>query len=292
MSKAFIVGFGDIGHRLAALYRNRGVAVSALTRRLEQVGTTRLGVELLFGDLDRPETLTGLPTAGALLCYFAPPPPSGETDPRVGHLLRAIETGLPQRVVYISTSGVYGDRQGAWVDESTPPAPDTGRARRRLDAERQWQAWGTAHDVPIAILRVGGIYGPGRLPVARLRRGEPTLREAECGFTNRIHADDLVTTLVAAGERGQGVYNVSDDEPGTMSGYFKAVARRLGLPPPPEIPMETARRELSAAMLSYLLESRRMDSRRLREELGVVLRYPNLAAGLAAIDPTTERQRS
>lgn len=291
MDRIFIIGFGDLGHRVAALYRNRGAPVSGLTRHSEKGGREVDGAVGVFGDLDRPETLDGLPIAGTLLYYFAPPPPRGDTDPRMAAFLAAADKAPPRRVVYVSTSGVYGDRGGEWVDETAEPRPATDRARRRLDAERRLRAWGRAHDVPVVILRVGGIYGPGRLPVERLEKGLPTLREADCGYTNRIHIDDLATICIAAAERGRpdAIYNVSDGHPGTMTGYFKAVATRLGLPAPPEVPLAEADARLSPAMRSYLTESRRLDNHRLLDELGVVLHYPDLEAGLAAIDPDSER---
>jgi nucleoside-diphosphate-sugar epimerase len=131
---------------------------------------------------------------------------------------------------------------------------------------------------------VAGIYGPGKLPLARLRRGEPTVRESEAPYTNRIHIDDLVRVCLAALARGGDgeVYNVSDGVPGNMTDYFNQVADWAGLPRPPQIPLAEATDRLSAGMLSYLQESRRLDSGKLRRELGVALRYPDLASGLAA----------
>ncbi|WP_092998797.1 SDR family oxidoreductase [Thiohalomonas denitrificans] len=293
MDRVFIIGFGDIGRRVAAQYRNPDTIVTGLTRHPELAGSTPEEVRMVYGDLDRPATLEGLPTAGALVYYFAPPPAEGISDPRMAVFLEAASHAPPVRVVYISTSGVYGDRAGAWVDETAEPRPETDRARRRLDAEERLRDWGRQQQVPVVILRVGGIYGPGRLPVARLRKGLPVLRESECGATSRIHVEDLVAACRAAAECGQAdrIYNVSDDHPGTMTGYFKAVAARLGLPAPPEISMAEAEGRLSEAMLSYLTESRRLDNHRLIEELGVRLRYPDLESGLATIDPARESIR-
>ena len=291
MDRVFIVGFGDVGRRVAALYRTSSPVVSGLTRHPELAGENQEGVHLVLGDLDRPATLTGLPTTGSLVYYFAPPPSKGDTDPRMAAFLEAAcSQAPPKRVVYISTSGVYGDCAGAWVDESTEPHPETDRARRRLDAENRLRSWGQQRQIPVVILRVGGIYGPGRLPVKRLSKGLPALRESECGYTSRIHVEDLVRACFAAAERGRPatIYNVSDGHPGTMTGYFKAVAARLGLPAPAELSMVEAEERLSAAMLSYLTESRRLVNRRLLEELGISLRYPSLENGLAAIDPDRE----
>jgi len=279
----FIIGCGDIGLRVARLWQARGGTVQALARSDEAAARlVSAGVLPVRGDLDEPASLLSLPLDGATVYYFAPPPGQGDGDARMRAFVAAGRR--PARVVYISTSGVYGNRAGAWVDEDTLPAPATDRARRRLDAETVLRAWGRKSGVKVNILRVGGIYGPGRWPLERLRAGTPVLREEECGYTNRIHADDLAAICVAAAERGgdDRIYNVSDGSNGTMTQYFYAVADRFGLPRPPALPMAEAMQQLSPAMLSYLTESRRMDNRRLLNELEVTLRYPDLAAGLAA----------
>lgn len=284
MNLIFIIGCGDIGLRVARLWQARGIAVQALARSAESAARlSAAGITPVTGDLDDSISLATLPINGATVYYFAPPPGQGETDPRMRAFVAA---GLrPARVVYISTSGVYGDRDGAWVDEDTPPAPATDRARRRLDAETVLRTWGRETGVRVNILRVGGIYGPGRWPLERLRAGTPVLHEEECGYTNRIHADDLAAICVAAAERGGAdrIYNVSDGSNGTMTQYFYAVADRFGLPRPPALTLAQAMQQLSPAMLSYLTESRRMDNRRLLSELGVTLRYPDLASGLKEV---------
>ena len=283
-----ILGCGDIGRRVTALYRAHGRAVHGLVHSdTSAARLAALGATALQGNLDQPDTLPILPTLNATLFYFAPPPSHGENDPRLEQVLQRIPAAtLPRKVIYISTSGVYGDRQGGWVTEDTPPQPTTARSQRRLAAEHALLAWGTQHAVPVVILRVGGIYGPGRWPLARLRRGEPILRAEDCPYTNRIHADDLATVCVAAAERGQAgaIYNVSDGQPSTMAEYFTRVAERFGLPTPPQVDLATARAVLSREMMSYLDESRRMDNRKMLRELGVTLRYPDLRAGLTATE--------
>jgi nucleoside-diphosphate-sugar epimerase len=247
-----------------------------------------LGITPHPGDLDEPATLGGLPVAAATLYYFAPPPPRGVVDSRMHNLVAALDamTG-PRKVIYISTSGVYGDRGGGWVSEETPLNPQADRARRRVDAELTLRQWCETHSVPLTILRVAGIYGPDKLPLKRLREGTPVLREAECGYTNRIHVEDLVSICVAAAEgEGGAIYNVSDGHPGTMSGYFFAVADALGMPRPPVVTMEEAKRVLTPAMLSYLTESRRLDNGKLLTELKITLKYPTLADGLRTIVET------
>ncbi len=192
---------------------------------------------------------------------------------------------LPQRLVYISTTGVYGDCGGAWITETQPVNPGTPRGKRRLAAENVLQAWSAQTGVPVVILRVPGIYGPGRLPVERIRKALPVLREADAPYSNRIHADDLARVCDAAMRRGTpgAVYNVADNQPTTMSHYFNRSADTLGLPRPPAVSMSEAREQLTAAMLSFIEESRRIDNRKMREELGVVLLYPDLESGLAAL---------
>lgn len=287
MSDIFIVGCGDIGSLLAINWRDRGTRVTALARS-EATGRRLqgLGLKTVHGDLDDTTTLHDLPTGNTILYYLAPPPPQGDRDHRMHHLLDALATGaLPKRIVYISTSGVYGDTGGEWVTEESPANPQSARANRRLDAEGALRAFGRRHGVEVIILRVSGIYGPDRLPVERLQKGLPVLNEAECGYTNRIHAEDLITILVAAAEKGRGdnVYNVSDGNPGNMTQYFYAVAEALGLPLPPSLPMAEAHKQLSEAMLSYLCESRRMDNSKLLREFGITLRYPDLESGLREI---------
>jgi len=168
------------------------------------------------------------------------------------------------------------------VTEDRPPNPQVDRARRRLAAETALRRWSATSGVPSVILRVPGIYGPQRLPVERLRAGEPVLREEQSPFSNRIHADDLARVCVAAARsrRPSAVYNVSDGHPTSMTDFFHCVADRLGIPRPPAITLEEARRRLGGGMLSYLAESRRIDNRRMLAELGVELRYPDLDAGL------------
>lgn len=280
-----IVGCGDVGSRVAQACLQRGDTVSGWVRSDESVIRLReRRIPTLKVDLDQP--VLGLPSlAGESLYYFAPPPPQGREDTRVAHLLSQIgEAGQPRRVVYLSTTGVYGDCGGEWVDESRPPAPTVDRAWRRLDAENRWRAWSRESGGELVILRVAGIYGPGKLPLERLRSGRPMVAEADAPITNHIHTLDLVEICLAAMSRGASgeVFNVCDGHPGSMTGYFNAVADFLGLPRPPTISLEAAQRQLTPGMLSYLGESRRLSNRKLIEELGIELRYPTLAEGLSA----------
>ena len=240
----------------------------------------------MAGDLDRPETLDRLPGLAQDVVHFAPPPGVGTRDTRTANLIRAFAKGgsLPQRMVYISTSGIYGDCGGALVEETRQARPSSDRARRRLDAERQLRSWGVETAVPVSILRVPGIYAAGRLPLARLKAGTPALAAEQDPYTNHIHADDLVRTVIAAFSRGRGgrAYNASDDSWMKMGDYFDLVADQFGLPHPPRISRETAEREIPESMLSFMRESRRLANWRLKKELRVKLRYPSVVHGVTA----------
>jgi nucleoside-diphosphate-sugar epimerase len=279
-----IIGCGRIGQRLAHRCLQRGEAVTGVVRSAASaVALKAQGIEPLPLDLDR-EPLPHLPSRNRNLFYLAPPPERGSRDPRPGRVLQALDRdGLPARVVYISTTGVYGDCGGDWIDETRPAHPAADRARRRLDAERQLQAWAEKTGTELTILRVAGIYGPERLPLERIRKGLPVVEAQQAPFTNRIHEDDLVQVCLAAMDRpvaGE-TFNVSDGRPGTMAEYFDAVAERAGLPLPPKISMREAAARLSPGMLSYMRESRRLKNDKMLRLLGVKLRYPTLAEGLA-----------
>ncbi len=281
-----IVGCGDVGKRVAKLARAAGKQVSATFRLPEQAAMLEeFGILPVAADLDQPGPIAGLPTRGATVFYFVPPPGGGEIDTRVRVFCGSIEPGEePDRIIYISTSGVYGNTGADWVTEETPVRPQTARARRRLDAETLLRGWGRAHGVAVIVLRVTGIYGPGRFPLDRLRAGQPVLREEEAPYTNRIHADDLAQVCLAAAERGDdgNLFNVSDGHPGTMTEYFNAVADAFDLPRPPQIGMTEAQGAMTPLMLSYLSESRRLDNRRMLDKLGVRLQFPTLIDGLRA----------
>lgn len=285
MEQVFIVGCGYVGKRIAALCRERGDAVAALCRKEESCRELAgLGITPVPGDLDHPRTLR-LPTAGGVVFYCAPPPGGGITEPRVQAFCDSIAPGSePARLVYLSTTGVYGDCGGGIVTEETPVNPETTRAKRRIHAERTLTAWGEERGVAVVILRVPGIYGPGRLPIPQLQGGQPVLLSEEAPYSNRIHVDDLAAVCLAAVERGGAgeLFNVGDGQCGTMTDYFNAVADAAGLPRPPQVTMDEARRVMHPLMLSYFSESRRVDVEKMRRVLGVALRYPTLEEGLRA----------
>lgn len=279
MSDVFIAGCGDIGLRIAATRHARGLRVTGLVSRRESTARLQAADVLpVVADLDAQ--VPALPDLrDATVFYLAPPARQGDDDARVRNFLQALCS--TRVLVYLSTSAVYGDCRGAWVDETAVVNPGSARGRRRAAAEAHALAWGQAQGVPVKILRVPGIYGPGRLPVERLQRGLPVLHEADSPWTNRIHADDLAQAAVLIAEHGEpaAIYNISDGHPTTMSDYFNRCADLLGLPRPPQVSLAEARARLTPEMMSFLEESKRLDTRRLRA-LGWAPRYPTLAEGL------------
>lgn len=273
MKRLLIAGPGDIARR----------ALPLLESAFETFVLSRAGGQ----DLDRPETLAGLPPVEAIL-HSVPPPNAGFEDTRTANLLNALERGaiLPTRMVYIGTSGVYGDCGGALVDETRAIRPQSGRAKRRADAERRLTSWCAERRIALVILRAPGIYAADRLPLARLRAGTPVLRDAEDVFTNHIHAEDLAGICVRAlqDDAPAGLYNASDDTQMKMGGWFDLLADRFGLPRPPRIARADSDGRIPAELLSFMAESRRLDNTRLKRVLGVRLRYPTVHDGLLNAD--------
>ena len=286
MKRLLIVGCGDIALRaLPQLVRH--YQVFGLVRSDEQAGRiAALGAAPLAGDLDHPATLLAAAEVADFVLHLAPPGDSGDSDQRSSNLIGALELRPPERLVYISTSGVYGDCGGAWVDEDRPLSPQTQRGTRRADAERALFAWGKQRGVAVIVLRVPGIYAAERLPLAQLRRGAPVLRPEDDVYTNHIHADDLAAVCVTALERGAAgrVFNASDDSEMKMGDYFDLVADRAGLPRPPRITRAAAEAgAISEGLLSFMRESRRLVNARMKAELGVRLRYPSVREGVPQV---------
>ena len=285
MENLLIIGCGDIARRaLPELLRRYRVAALVRSREPALVAS---GVELIEGDLDDSASLASLAGRAERIAHLAPPAGSGSIDSRTRKLLAALAPRgrgamLPQRFVYLSTSGVYGDCASEWVEETRPPEPQTDRARRRLDAERALGEWGERNKVEIVILRVPGIYASDRLPLDRLIRGTPALAVEEDVYTNHIHADDLAAIVAAALEvkQASGIYNASDDSPMKMGDFFDLIADRTGLGRPPRVSRAEAVRRIPKEMLSFMCESRRLVNRRMKAELGVRLRYPTVADGV------------
>ena len=283
-ARLLVVGCGDIGLRVAARLRGR-VRLLALTSSPARAPLLRAhGVTPLAGNLDRAQTLARLAGLGTRVLHLAPPPTrpdDGVNDPRTAALVRALaRRGLPDALVYVSTSGVYGDCGGERVRETRPVRPQTPRAQRRVAAERSVR-WLGRQGVRASILRVPGIYAADRAggtPRARLERGTPVLQAAHDVHTNHIHADDLARACIAALWRGrpQRVLNISDDSQLRMGDYFDLAADHYGLPRPARITREQAEQQLPAQSLSFMRESRRLDNTRLKRELRLRLRYPDV----------------
>lgn len=286
MKRLLIIGCGDIGRRVGKLAKEQDVETFGLVRSEASAQAARAaGVTPLIADLMDPDSLSGLPAGGAHILYAAPPPGGGLTDPKVEHFCQALPPDAPPaKIVYLSTSGVYGDCGDREVDEQTPVNPQTSRAKRRVDAENRLRDYSDRYGVPLVILRVTGIYGPFRFALHRILEKHPLLREEEAPCTNRIHADDLARVCLAALTKGAGgdIYNVCDGQKSTMTHYFNAVADAFGLERPPQISMNEAEQVMNPLMLSYFRESRRMNNRRMLDLLGAPLRYPTLEEGLKA----------
>ena len=283
-----IVGCGDVGLRVARLVVGRW-RVLALTSSPARVAAFRAaGIVPLLGDLDRPATLARLADLADVVLHLAPPAPAGDADRRTAHLLAALARSVRvRRVVYGSTSGVYGDCAGARVDETRTLAPSTARARRRADAEARVRVFGRSSGVAVTILRIPGIYALDRKggdPRERLAHGSPVLAAGDDVYTSHIHADDLARACVAALLRGgrQRVLNVADDSALLMGDYFDLVADRFALARPQRVTRSEAAALLSPTQLSFLGESRRLVNTRMKRELRVALRYPTVADGIHA----------
>jgi nucleoside-diphosphate-sugar epimerase len=283
-----IVGCGDIGQRVLRLLHPRWRVLSLTSSPARVPALRALGAVPLLGNLDEPATLGRLGGLADAVLHLAPPPGHGAGDPRTYALLRALARGgRVQRLVYASTSGVYGDCGGERFDETRVVSATTDRARRRVDAEAQLRWFGRRTGARVTLLRIPGIYAadrPGGHPRERLARGTPVLTAQDDVYTNHIHADDLARACVAALHRGlpQRVLHASDDSDLKMGDYFDLAADLCGLPRPRRITRTEAAQQLSPMLLSFMSESRRLDNRRLKRELRLRLRYPTVREGLVA----------
>ena len=290
--RVLIVGCGDVGQRAArVLGGGSRVRLLALTSSPDNAALLRAqGITPLRGDLDRPDSLQRLAGLATRVLHLAPPPSEGQADWRRDTRTQALvqvlaRRALPVSLVYGSTTGVYGDCEGRWVDECAPTNPMTPRAWRRVDAEASVHWLGRAMGVRTSVLRIPGIYAPDRpggTPQDRLRRGTPVLRAEDDVYTNHIHADDLARACVLALWRGrpQRNLNVVDDTQLKMGDYFDLAADLYQLPRPPRVARASAGDQLPLVLLSFMSESRRLHNWRLKDELRLRLRYPTVAEGL------------
>ncbi|KAB0671414.1 SDR family oxidoreductase [Oryzomonas sagensis] len=288
MKKLFIAGCGYIGRRVARLARDAGYGTTCLVRSAEHgEALERSGFGTLVATLDDPAGIPALEAAaGGVVLYCVPPPGGGLFDTRARHFCAAMTavSPPPAMIVYLGATSVYSETRGGVVTEDSPVIPASAMGKRRLDAEATFREFGAAHGTAVVILRVSGIYGPGRLPLMQISQGQPLLREEESGPSNRIHADDLAQVCLAAVEKGENgaIFNISDGHPASMTSYFNAAADALGMPRQPQVTLDEARQAMSPLMFSYVSESRVVDNSRMLEKLGVRLRYPTMAQGLAA----------
>lgn len=290
--RVLVVGCGDVGLRAArALGAGKRVRLLALTSSAERTAELRArGITPMLGDLDHPASLGRLAGVATRVMHLAPPPSEGlsdwRRDPRTLALARALlRRSPPLSLVYGSTTGVYGDCQGAWVDESRPARPQTPRAWRRVDAESSVRWLGRVAGTRTSVLRIPGIYAPDRpggTPRERLLRGTPVLRAEDDVYTNHIHADDLARACVLALWRGrpQRHINVVDDTEMRMGDYCDLAADLYGLPRPPRLARDAATEQLPLSLLSFMGESRRLRNRRMKVELRLRLRHATVAEGL------------
>lgn len=280
-ARLLLIGCGDVGMRLLPLLCPR-FRVFALTRDPERAAAIRAaGAIPIVADLDQPASLARLRGLASHVVHMAPPRPEGALDVRTRSVTAILPAGA--HLVYVSTTGVYGDCGGALIDETRTVAPKSARAARRVDAERVLRAWARRTGGSAAILRVPGIYARERLPLKRLREGTPALREEDDVYTNHIQADDLARIIALALFRARPgrVYHASDATRLKMADYFDVVADAAQLPRPPRLARADLRAAVSPMLLSYMSESRRLDNTRMRRELGVRLRYPDVQHALA-----------
>ena len=288
--RILIIGCGDVGLRVARVLPgpNRVMALTSSNGRVAELRGQN--ITPLLGNLDQASTLRRLAGVATHVVHLAPPPnedPHAKTDPRTAALLRVLRLRTPPLcVVYGSTTGVYGDCQSAWVDETRRVKPATPRAYRRVYAEAQLRWFGRNAHVAVHVLRIPGIYAPDReggTPRGRLLKGMPVLSTLDDVYTNHIHADDLARACVAAMRKGkpQRVTNISDDTDLKMGDYFDLAADLYSLERPPRISRIDAKAQLPAMQLSFMSESRRISNHRMKSELRLNLLYPTVLKGLS-----------
>ena len=289
MQRILIVGFGDIGKRFSARYASQlRLFVVSRTKPDKSLPSENVRFNREFrwlqADLDRPATLKKLSGISSHVVYLAPPNPNGVTDTRLRNFLSIFtaRSRIPQRLVYVSTTGVYGDCAGQIVSETKKVNPETDRARRRMDAESQLRFWSEKVGCEPIILRVPGIYASDRLPINRFSKGLPSIISSEDRFSNHIHADDLTRIIFRAlfkGKTGR-IYNCVDDSRILVGDYFDLVADRLGFPRAQRLTVAEVRQLVPAVTWSFMRESRLVSNHRIKHELDVRLIYPSVSEGV------------
>ncbi len=292
------LGFGYSAQHYVAAYGKRFDRIVGTTRTVasaQALGARRYGgssveVEVFDGEGATSALNDAVAGASALLISIAPQGGTeGGTDPTLAHLRGAV-TAAPGlgAIVYLSTIAVYGNHDGGWVDEATPVGPALSRAADRVEAERAWQAVGAARGIPVAVIRIAGIYGPGVNAIESLRANKSRRIVKPGQVFNRIHVDDLAQIIeMALARRADGVFNAADDEPTAPGDPIVFAANLLGVAPPPEIAFEDARKSMSEFAISFYGESKRVKNERIKSVLGVKLRYPTYREGLLALASRT-----
>ena len=281
-----VIGCGDIGFRVAKELIEQGNQVQA-TIHFEEgaVVPQSVGIKTIIANFDYQEDVPNFSLRGQKVFYTMPPQGGGSSDYRTLNFCRKLSVeNCPQRIVYLSTSGVYGDCGDDLVTEETSINPQTSRAKRRANAENQLREQAERLGFELIILRVTGIYGPGRLPLSQLKKGHEVLHPEDAPRTNRIHSVDLVRVCLAAMEKGRGgdIFNICDGEESSMSHYFMSVAKLYDLPLPKQLSWAEAEKVMNPLTLSFLKETRRMSNQKMLEKLDIELLYPTLEMGLPA----------
>ncbi|MGO4524114.1 SDR family oxidoreductase [Microvirga sp. 2MCAF35] len=280
----FVFGLGYSAHQFLNLHRERFKEIGGTVRSLEKaraIEAEGLQAYVFDGAGYDPRIRDQIARADAILVSV---PPSGETDPVLEHFSQAIASAPNLRWVgYLSTVGVYGNADGGWVDETTPPNPATTRSRQRIAAEREWLALGESAPFSVQIFRLAGIYGPGRNALVKVADGTAKRIVKPGQVFNRIHTADIAQVLMASMERPSrnAIYNVADDEPGPPQDVIAYAAELLGRAPPPEVPFEDA--DQTPMARAFYADNKRVRNARIKTELGVALRYPTYREGLRAL---------
>lgn len=288
MNRLICFGFGYCAEHFVAAYGQKFDQIIGTVRGSERAAILnaydggRLRALVFDGTKASAELIDAIAQADELLVSI---PPGESGDPVVAVFGEALAQAKHVRaIVYLSTIGVYGDRGGAWVDETTVPHPDSGRGGARLAAERAWQLLGERNGSSIAVLRLAGIYGPGQNALEQIARGKARRLVKPGQIFNRIHVGDIAQAIDAAfTHRASGIFNVADDEPTPTGDPVVFAAQLLGVEPPPEIPFAEAVPTMSPMALSFWQECRRVRNDKLKRELGVSLRYPTYREGLQAL---------
>jgi len=284
--KILIIGCGDTGKRVITSLSRENYLISVTSHsQPSQALLNELSVNVIAANLDKPNSLTNLPTQNSYVFYFAPPAAKGVTDDRMLHFINSLDKQLPpKRITYISTTGVYGNCHGQWITEKSPLNPGNDRSRRRLHAESLINEFCKNSTCDWVILRVSGIYAPAKFPLDRLKNGVSVLAPDIAPSSNRIHADDLANCCIRAmfHSPANEIYNIADGHPSSISDYFIQLAKKYDLPTPNYLSWDQAEKELSPAMLSYLHESKKINIDKLINVLNIKLKYPTLRDGLEA----------